>query len=164
MNGSNLSKLVRKGTGQCQFAALAYTSRNRVYGNQLYSDGPAEFKLSIRSDADRAVGSLAITIYDQYGTKLTNADTLAFGQSLLLTEGYNELQLRIERLHLNPGVYVLGLWLADPMGVVFDHIESTLNLDVVATDSEGFGARPAADGMVTTPFSLLDVRRAEQAV
>jgi ABC-type polysaccharide/polyol phosphate transport system ATPase subunit len=160
----DLSQLARKGTSQCQFEALAYTSANEMYGHQPYSDGPLEFKLILCSDADRTVGSLAITIYDQYGAKLINADTVVLGQGTPLKEGHNTLKIMIDQLHLNPGIYVLGLWLADPMGVIFDHIESALNLEVVAVEQEGYGARPIADGMVTTPFRILSVESAEQAI
>lgn len=159
----DLSRLAHKGTGQCQFAALAYSSGSEMYGHQPYSDGPLSIKVSIRSDADRNVGSLAITIYDQYGAKLINADTVALGRSTFLKKGDNTLEIKIEQLHLNPGIYVLGLWLADPMGVVFDHIESAMNLEVVAAEQEGFGARPIADGMVTTPFKILAAESAGQA-
>jgi lipopolysaccharide transport system ATP-binding protein len=149
-----LSEVHHKGTGQCRIEAIAYTSGNKAFGNQPYSDGPLEFNLRIQSDAERSIGSLALTIYDQYGTKLVNADTVALGHTIGVRHGHTEVQLQIERLHLNPGMYVLGLWLADPMGVVFDHVESGLNLEVVAPESETFGARPVSDGMVTTQFRM----------
>jgi ABC-type polysaccharide/polyol phosphate transport system ATPase subunit len=149
-----LGEVHRKGTGQARIEAIAYSSQNPAFGNQPYSDGPLKFNLRVQSDAARSIGSLAITIYDQYGTKLVNADTVALGHPIEVSQGQTEVQIEIDRLHLNPGMYVLGLWLADPMGAVFDHIESGVNLEVVAPEYEGFGARPVSDGMVTTQFSV----------
>ncbi len=149
-----LADASRRGTGQCRFATVSYTSGNDDYGCQPYSGGPLEFELEIESDDHRAVGSIAVTLYDEQGTKLVNADTVTLGQSISMRPGRNELRLRIIQLHLNPGIYVLGLWLANPMGIVFDHIESAARIEVIASESNQFGARPIADGVVTNEFTI----------
>ena len=153
----DLADASRKGTGQCRFKAVSYTSGNEKFSYQPYSGGPLEFGLQIESDDHRGVGSIAVTLYDQQGTKLVNADTVTLGQSVSLSLGRNELRLRIAQLHLNPGVYVVGLWMANPMGIVFDHIESAARIEVVAPESDQFGARPIADGVVTSEFTVVTV-------
>jgi lipopolysaccharide transport system ATP-binding protein len=154
----DLADVSRKGTNQCRFSAVSYTSGNEKFSYQPYTSGPLEFGLEIESDDNRIVGSIAVTLYDQLGTKLINADTVTLGQSIPLRSGSNELRLRITQLHLNPGIYVLGLWLANPMGIVFDHIESAARIEVIAPESDQFGARPIADGVVTSEFTVVDVR------
>jgi hypothetical protein len=113
-------------------------------------------ELVIAASAPQTVSSLAVTLYDQYYTKLVNADTIALGRSLRLGPGRNHFRLRIEQLHLNPGMYIVGLWLADPVGVVLDHIESAFPLEVVTLESRQLGASPTQDGAVTCRLVLLD--------
>jgi lipopolysaccharide transport system ATP-binding protein len=142
-------------TGQASFVALSFSSLNEAAGCRPYSNGPLEFRLDITSDAARQIGSIAITIYDQYGTKLVNADSVKTGEVLRLDMGHNTVALRIEQLHLNPGAYIVGLWLADPLGnVVFDHVESAITLEVTDLHAEGLGRRVAVDGLVPCTFAI----------
>jgi hypothetical protein len=59
----------------------------------------------------------------------------------------------INRLHLNPGVYVVGLWLAKSAGNVLDQIYSAIRIDVVDLEEQEFGMR--IDGAVTCEFQLV---------
>jgi lipopolysaccharide transport system ATP-binding protein len=151
----DLSGATREGTGRAQFAAISYSSLNQVTGFQPISKGPLEFSLDIISDALRTVGSIAVTIYDQYGTKLVNADTLSLGETITLREGHNLVRLKIEELYLNPGIYTLGLWLANPPSEIFDSILSAIKIEVVELESEK--VRVQKDGVVMCNFELLDV-------
>jgi lipopolysaccharide transport system ATP-binding protein len=152
----DLSDSGRTGTGSARFTSIWYSSLNEKIAGKPYSSGPLELALAILSDLPRSVGSIAITIYDQYGTKLINADTTVLGQVVTLKEGRNLIRLRIEELHLNPGVYVLGLWLANPAGEVFDRLTSAVKIEVVALEpgTFGLGYRPRADGAVVCRFEL----------
>jgi len=67
----------------------------------------------------------------------------------------------IENLYLNPGVYVVGLWLANPIeshftDAEFDHAQSAFEIEVVHLESQGLGMRPNSDGVVPCPFKLLE--------
>ncbi|NLF14863.1 MAG: ATP-binding cassette domain-containing protein [Anaerolineaceae bacterium] len=152
----DLSSVSRTGTGQARFAELWYSSQNEMLGCKPYSGGPLEFALSIVSDAARSVGSLAVTVYDQHGTKLVNADTVALGRTVALEQGSTLARLRIDELHLNPGVYVVGLWLANPAGEVFDHVKSAIKIEVVEIEPKGdrLGVRARADGVVVCNFDF----------
>ena len=119
----DVSHVSRTGTGETRFAAVQYSSLNEAAEFQPYSNGPLKFLLDITSDVLSSVGSIAVTLYDRSGTKLINADTLALGKVMTLQKGRNIVGLRIDNLYLNPGVYVLGLWLANSVGVPLDHIE-----------------------------------------
>jgi len=141
--------------------AAQYSSFNEAVAYRPYANGPLEFCLAIESDERRSVGSLAVTLYSLSGTKLVNADTVSLGQSVTLREGRNLIKVRIHKLHLNPGVYVVGLWLANPIstrhsGGEYDHVQSAFEIDVVEYSAAGFGARSKSDGVVTCSFDIVD--------
>lgn len=153
----DVSDISRKGTGEASFVAIQYSSLNEATAFQLYPNGAVEFLLAIVSDSPRCVGSLAVTLYDQFGNKLVNADTISLGQVIRLQKGRNVVGLKIENLYLNPGTYVLGLWLANPLGEIFDDAESVINVEVIDIESEGLGRRAECDGVVKCNFNLFEV-------
>jgi ABC-type polysaccharide/polyol phosphate transport system ATPase subunit len=157
-NWINVSDLIRTGTGEARFAEVQYSSLNESIGFQPYSNGSLEFLLAIDSDSSRYVGSLAVIIYNKSGTKLVNADTLSIGKVISLQKGRNIVRLRLKELHLKPDIYIIGFWLADPLGgEVFDFIEYACEIEVVNLEAEGFGMRPPFDGCVTCDFEILSV-------
>jgi lipopolysaccharide transport system ATP-binding protein len=153
-NWIDLTRVSRRGTGRVHFTAMLYKSDDEAVGFQPYVNGPLELSLAITSDSPRTVGSIAVTLYDKYGAKLVNADTLALGRGVPLGEGQNIVQFRIRELYLNPGVYVLGLWAADPPAEIFDFIDSAANIETIRLESEGWGLRPMGDGSVVCNFDL----------
>ncbi len=96
-------------------------------------------------------------IFDRYGTKLVNADTLAHGQTIALGEGRNTVTFRVDQLHLNPGMYTIGLWVADPPIEVYDYIASAALFEVVEIEKEGI--RVQSDGLVPVKLQVMDVVR-----
>jgi ABC-type polysaccharide/polyol phosphate transport system ATPase subunit len=157
----DVSKVHRSGTGEARFTAVWYTSHEETAAFQPYPDGPFQIQLLIESAGRRSVGSLAVTFYDQSGAKLVNADTLAIGREISLERGRNLVTLRIPELHLNPGVYLVGLWLASPGGGVLDHVEAAFQVEVITLQGRGLGMLPDSHGVVTCEFSVLEVRAAE---
>ena len=153
----DLTRMSRRGTGRARFSAIWYGSDDKTVDFQPYTNGPLTVSLKIVSDSPRTVGSIAVTLYDEYGTKLVNADTISLGQCIPLEKGENVVQLRIRALHLNPGLYALGLWVADPPAEIYDYAESAIRIEVVRLESEGFGLRPVSDGCVTCDFDLVEV-------
>jgi lipopolysaccharide transport system ATP-binding protein len=158
----DLSHVRRTGTGEARFVEVQYTSLNEATGFQPYSNGPLEFLLAIVSNSPRSVGSIAVSLYNRSGTRLVNADTVSLGQVITLREGRNQVRLKIEKLYLNPGVYVLGLWLANPIdansgGTAFDYIEFAFEIEVVNFEFGELGMRPLDDGVVTCNFKLLTI-------
>jgi hypothetical protein len=114
-----------------------------------------EVSIKLISRSRRSVGSVAVIIFDRYGTKLVNADTLAFGTAIDLKEGENMIRVRIDQLHLNPGVYTLGLWVADPPLEVYDYVPSATLFEVVETEKEKI--RVQADGLVPVKFQIIEI-------
>lgn len=151
----DVSDAIRNGTGEARFVAVKYGSFNDSVSSQPYSGGPLSFLLNIFSDTKRSINSLAVTLFDQNGTKLVNADTTILGQVIDLQEGHNLVHLEIKHLYLNAGKYVLGLWLANPQQrVLFDHTASAFEIEVIDLAVEEFGKRPKGDGVVLCPFSI----------
>jgi lipopolysaccharide transport system ATP-binding protein len=152
----------RDGTGDARFAEVRFTSHNPLAAGQPYCDGPLEFDLAIEAKTSARIQSIAVGIRDELGRKLVNADVGAFGHTFELHEGRTHVRLRIERLHLKPGIYGLALWLARYAGEqvegrdVLDYIERAIELQVV--DLLPTEARTAVGqtGIVTCDFSLLD--------
>lgn len=155
----DVSGLERTGTGEARFTAVQYSGLNQAAAFRAHSNGPLEFLLTIESDAQRSIGSLAVFISSQLGTKLINADTVLRGQVIKLRKGSNQVRLRIEKLHLTPGVYRVGLWLADPISArvnsAYDYIESAFEIEVIKLASEKPGLHPNA--FVTCHFDFVEV-------
>jgi lipopolysaccharide transport system ATP-binding protein len=156
----DVSRATRVGTGEARFAAVWYSSLNRALAYQPYSNGSLEFRLAISSDSPRIIHSLAVTLHDVSGTRLINVDIVLIDRTIQMQTGRNVVTLRIEQLHLNPGLYRVALWLANPRSVrgvrgVYDCVESAFDLEVVRGGSEQSSLNPNA--AVACRFELVDV-------
>jgi ABC-type polysaccharide/polyol phosphate transport system ATPase subunit len=152
----DLSSTERTGSGVARTMRTRYWSDLDAAGGRPYPDGPLTVGLAIEAAAPCTIASLAVTLYDILGTKLVNADTIALGHTLRLEPGEHQVTLRIPELHLNPGVYLMGFWLAGPMGVVYDFVPAGFELEVVSRQAAGLGRAPSDDGLVTCRLELLD--------
>ena len=152
----DLSNVERTGSGTARVVQARYWCEDGAAGGQPYPDGPLMVGLTVETAAPCTIPSLAVTVYDMQGTKLVNADTVAVGRTLRLDAGTHRLRLRIPELHLNPGVYRLGFWLAGPLGAVYDFIPTGPEVEVVALQVPGLGRAPTDDGLVTCRLELLD--------
>ena len=94
-----------------------------------------------------------MTVFDRYNTKLVNADTLSIGQQVYLQRGIPEITLTIDALHITPGTYNIGLWLANSPQVL-DSLEEAFQIEVQPSSLTGFVTRPRNDGVVSCNFRL----------
>lgn len=145
----------REGTGMVRFTSVSYTGDDPAVMYYPHTNGAMEVSLDLFSKENRSVGSIAVIIFDRYGTKLVNADTLSLGKAIELREGKNIVKLRIDQVHLNPGLYTIGLWVADPPLDVYDYIPSAVLVEVVETEKEKI--RVQADGLVPVKFQIMSV-------
>lgn len=150
----DLSEQKRDGTGNVRFSSVCFSGDKQSLNFHPYTNGPMEVSIELNAKSSCSVGSIAVIIFDRYGTKLVNADTLSFGNSINLHKGKNNIKLRINQLHLNPGMYTLGLWVADPPVEVYDYIPSSALFEVVEIEKEKI--RVQADGLVPVDFHILD--------
>lgn len=151
----DLSKQRRDGTGKVQFTSLCYAGDKPSLNYHPYTNGSLDITVNLTAKTNCSVGSISAIVFDRYGTKLINADTLAHGEALHLREGRNTLKLRMHRLHLNPGMYTIGLWAADPPVEVHDYVPSAALFEVVETEGEHIRVR--ADGLVPVDFSIEEI-------
>jgi lipopolysaccharide transport system ATP-binding protein len=156
----DVSHASRKGTGEARFVAVQYSSVNEAVACRPYSGGPLEFVLAVLSDSHRSVESIAVTLHDLYGTSLVNADTLLIDRTIDLRKGLNFVRLKIDKLYLNPGIYRLSLWLANPTSArskrgVYDYVEASCDIELINLDSQGHGLNPNC--AVTCHFELVEV-------
>lgn len=156
----DLSQVSRIGTGETRFIAVKYSSLNEHIAFYAYTKGLLEFSVEIEAIKAIELKSLAITIYNQSGLRLVNADTILIGQEIHLDKGLNRVQLTIEKLYLNPGVYTVGFWLSRSLGndwvdgQVLDYIDSAFEIEVLNFQKEIYGRRPKADGIIPCNFNV----------
>jgi lipopolysaccharide transport system ATP-binding protein len=150
----DLAAAPRAGSGEARFLGARYTSANPDYANHAYPDGPLTFILSIESDAQRVVDSMAVRISASTGTRLIHADTMALGERLHLRQGQNTVTVGIRQLHLTPGTYEVGLRLGDWWGRALDHLESAFTIDVVDAAAPGFGVMQRSEALVSCDFHV----------
>ncbi len=153
----DVSKISRKGTGEARFDAVRYRSYNEATTDRPYPNGPVEFLLRIVSDSLLRITSLAVTLYDREGIKLVNADTKTYNQVISLKKGENIVRLEIKELHLNPGTYTVGLWLANLPFTIFDQVDSAFEIEIVNQNPELLDNRPLWDGCVTCSYDVEQV-------
>jgi lipopolysaccharide transport system ATP-binding protein len=152
----DVSRRPRAGTGEARFVTVSYTNGTTGESGTPVPDGPLEFVLGIESNAARDVRSLSVFLLEQYGTKVLNADTLHLERTISLRQGRNVLKLRIASIHLLPGTYRVGLWLADPVHAqsvtgAYDYVESAFEIELVGRGPDV----PAGSGaLVTCDFDV----------
>jgi lipopolysaccharide transport system ATP-binding protein len=159
----SLDRTPRIGTRIAYFEAVKYSSLQEHIAFNAHSRGPLEFILKIESETALAVGSLAVTLYNQSGLRLVNADTISIGRVIDLHKGCNLVKITIERLYLNPGIYIVGLWLSKSLGgdwvegEVLDFIESAFEIEVISIQDEVLGKKPQVDTMVCCDFEVYSI-------
>ena len=134
----DVSAAPRRGSGDCRFRAVRYSSGNEETALKPYPDGPLEVDLVVEAENAMTIPSFGFVLVDRNGARLVNADILTRGEEIHLEAGRNEVALRIPSLHLNAGVYDVALWAGDIAGDGYDHVEPAFQLEVVAVDL-GFG-------------------------
>jgi lipopolysaccharide transport system ATP-binding protein len=154
----DLESALRTGAGGARFTGIRYTSRNGRLALQPFTGGPLEVVLKVVSDAPRHV-NLAISIWNQSGTKLVNADTSTLGRMATLNRLESTWRFTVERLYLKPGVYVVSAWLGNRMGETLDRIESAFRLEVVDPQPDRPAVRldPRYEGPVACQFDVEQV-------
>jgi ABC-type polysaccharide/polyol phosphate transport system ATPase subunit len=148
----DLSKQRRDGTGKVKFESVCYSGDKPSLNYHPYINGPLEVSVNLVAKSACSVGSVAVVIFDRYGTKLINADTLSLGKPIELLEGSNTIRFSMDQLHLNPGMYTIGLWAADPPSEVHDYVPSAALFEVVETETENIRVR--ADGLIPVDFHI----------
>lgn len=150
-----LADAERDGSGEARFVEVRYHDPGQPSA-PLVPGGPLSFELCIEASRPLVAGSVAVVLHDGRGTKLVNADTVSLGQLVPLEAGLNRLRLDIEAVHLNPGSYVVGLWLAaGPVSEPMDFVERAFELVVIPEAAPSLGMTSRADGLVSCRFGVV---------
>lgn len=150
----DLAEVSRSGTGAARFTRLAICGPE---GGLVVSGGPLQVDVWIHAAEPLTVGAMAVTLYDLSGFKLVNADTLTLSRHYQLPVGESAFRFRIRHLHLNPGRYRLGLWLARHPHGVLDYIPAAGELEVFSDPNRPLGPRPNSDGVVCCEFEVAEL-------
>jgi lipopolysaccharide transport system ATP-binding protein len=111
---TDLSGVVRYGAGTARFLSVSVTPRDErgvalpfaVTGCDL------EIVLGIRALADLEEATVAVTLYDELGIRIVDANSLIKGMSLSLRGSERgEARFLLRNVRLKPDTYVVGLWL-----------------------------------------------------
>ena len=143
-----------RATAGARFVAARYTSDNAATGGHAYSGGPLRVAMRILAAGNVSIPSLAVTIRSQTGFVLVNADVITEGVVVPLRAGLNEVDLRIDALHLTPGMYLVDLWLGDAAGVAIDWRQSAFYLEVVPESAMTLGRLARRDTLVPCTFRV----------
>jgi lipopolysaccharide transport system ATP-binding protein len=152
----DLSRASRTGAGGARFLAVRYRSPKDLASGHPYPDGPLEVGMILESQSVRCVDGLSVRIHDRYGTLLVYPNITALGESIDLRRGCNEVTFKIDQLHLNPGLYTVGLSMYNStIGDRIDYISSAFQMDVVDAPAEDpLALGPREQGPVTCKFSF----------
>jgi lipopolysaccharide transport system ATP-binding protein len=152
----DVSAVPRTGTGAARFVSVSYSGCGNTADHNPRAGGPIEFTFEIESDAAREIRSLAVFLQDQYGTKVVNADTLHIDRIVSLKQGRTHVKLRVHALHLMPGIFRVGLWLADPVQAqsasgAYDYVESAFEIELLRPDDTRMSG---SGGLVACAFDV----------
>ena len=148
----DLSSAPRSGTGQVVVQAIRYDSGNRDLAFEPSPDGSLDLSLVLIADGPRTIESVGVSLQDQQGVRLIGVDTKSLGVVTPLERGRNVVSLRIESLHLAPGVYQVAVWAAGAGARrLYDRVESAIALQVVDPQPPP----PGQTGVVTCRFHVV---------
>ena len=148
----------RRGSGEARFVEANYRNPRGGATSHAVPDGPLEFDLVIDARTAVSVESLAVIIYDATGVKLLNADSITLGETIALDAGRNTVRVALDAVHLLPGQYVVGLYMADHSGSPFDYIHRAFEIELLPSAAPSLGRTPPRNGYVTCRFSARRVR------
>ena len=156
----DLSSAGRSGSGDARFTRMSVCGEA---GGPVHSGGPMRVEMRIHSAERMTVDAVAVTLYDLTGFKLVNADTVSLGQAVELNAGETAVRFDLHAVHLNPGRYRLGLWLARHPHGPLDYLETAAEVEVFSDPRQALGPRPRDDGALRCEFDVTTKSAGEQA-
>jgi lipopolysaccharide transport system ATP-binding protein len=149
-------RLSRGGNLDAIFAEVACASDDSASG-LLHTHGSLRVDMTIEARRDVRFNSLSVTLFDRNGTRLLSADSFSpLRDSRLLEAGRRRLSVRLPRIPFRPGVYVLGLCLAQRPLVVIDNCEAIGEIEVLPAVGQEDRPRPFLDAPVACELEWLE--------
>jgi lipopolysaccharide transport system ATP-binding protein len=153
----DLADAPRVGTGEATFRSVRLSGPG---GAPIEPDGPLEVEVEIAADTAMSVASLAVEVRHEFGMPLVTSDSALTGRDFDLAAGINRLRISIRSLHLWPGTYRIGLWVARAVRVTepIDYVEDAVRLELLPSPGTELIGHTPTHGMVTchTEYTWLD--------
>ena len=142
----DLADASRRGTGEVRFDRVHFLGDGP--SGIPYAGGPITVEMVLTARNPASVGSFAVTISTLGGTVLVSADPVVRSDlGLELQAGEHRFRIKIDAVHLTPGSYAIGLWMArgraDLAWSIYDSVEQAIQLDLMAAPAAGSGVGQA---------------------
>ena len=146
----------RGGNLEAIFTHVTCTGGDARTHGEPYTDGPLRVEVVVEARRPVRFNSLSVSLFDRGGSRLLNADTITLSpEPRLLEKGTHQLEVRIPRLHLRPGLYGLGLCLAHRPVAIYDNCETIGEIEVVPAPGREDEPKPSFDGPVSCAIEWL---------
>jgi lipopolysaccharide transport system ATP-binding protein len=107
----------RYGSGAGRFRTIAVTARGRDGAPLPYAVTGCDLEIVTEVEAREALShsTVGVTLYDELGIRLVDANTLIKGQSVSAPPGARlTVRFVLRNIRLKPDLYTVGLWLGVP--------------------------------------------------
>ncbi len=114
MGRTDLTSAEHYGHGLAKFRSIQLTQSNDKGSNIPLPETGCNliFKIEIEAFQNFRDATVALTIYDDMGNRLIDANTLIKGNTVQLTvDKVTEVRFTLKNVRLKPDVYTVGLWL-----------------------------------------------------
>jgi lipopolysaccharide transport system ATP-binding protein len=147
----------RGGNLEAVFVAASCTSRDARTQGHPYTDGPLYVTATVEARRGVWFNSFCVQIFDRQRSRLIAADTIVLKEPpRALEPGQHILEAVIPRLPLLPGVYMLGLCLAQRPVTVFDNCETIGEIEILPAPGRENDPKPYFEGPVACDIHWLN--------
>jgi len=122
---SDLTGAERYGNGATRFATISIIPRDSNGTVLHYPETGCDLAVEVKLEAKQEVRhiTVAVTIYDEMGVRLIDANTVIKGQSVSIPSGRQaKIVFILRNVRLKPDIYTIGLWAGIQNGVDMDGV------------------------------------------
>jgi ABC-type polysaccharide/polyol phosphate transport system ATPase subunit len=152
----------RSAKDRAWFTGLRFQGEVPEASYGLSPEAPAEFDVRVCASEEISPAYISMTLYDRFDTCLVRCDSGRCRVPLRIPRGESIFRISVESLHLNPGLYRVGIWMADGR-VVLDSIPNAANANVNEFIPDVGSGAFGVDGAVTSRFSVGPISMIETA-
>lgn len=139
----------RGGNLEAVFVQVSCSSQDERTAGQPYSGGPLHLTATVEARRTVRFNSFCVQIFDRQRSRLIAADTIVHQEPpRTLSPGMHQLHAVLPHLPLRPGIYVLGVCLAQRPMTVFDNCETVGEIEVLPAPGRENEPKPYFEGPV----------------
>ncbi len=142
---TDLSGVERYGNGKARFIVAKLTAMDARQNVLPYpvTGCDLEILLTIEASEESRHTTVAVTIYDELGVRLIDANTLIKGQSVSVGRGGRAIVgIRLKNVRLRPDVYTVGLWMGIQNSADIDGVRYATSFRMQAQKEDVLYAAP----------------------